>query len=130
MSDPSPASAADEVPPFDLDHFLDLPRLSGLRLSPDGRRLVVSSSTLAPDRKGRRSAVWQLDPAGEAAPRRLTRSAAGESSADFLPDGSLLFTSAAPIRTPRTRRTSRRPPCGSCWSMAVKPGSCSLRPPY
>ena len=62
MSDPTPASAADEVPPFDLDHFLDLPRLSGLRLSPDGRRLVVSSSTLAPDRKGRRSAHLAAGP--------------------------------------------------------------------
>jgi dipeptidyl aminopeptidase/acylaminoacyl peptidase len=44
-----------------------------------------------------RSALWQVDPAGAAAPRRLTRSAAGEAGgAEFLPDGSLLFTSSRP----------------------------------
>ena len=44
-----------------------------------------------------RSALWQVDPAGVAAPRRLTRSAAGEAGgAEFLPDGSLLFTSSRP----------------------------------
>ncbi len=34
---------------FDLDHFLSLPRLSGLCLSPSGDRLAVSMSSLAPD---------------------------------------------------------------------------------
>jgi dipeptidyl aminopeptidase/acylaminoacyl peptidase len=82
--------------PFDFDHFIALPRLSGLRLSPDGSRLVVAVATPGPDGKELRSALWQVDPAGDAAPRRLTRSAVGESSAAFLPDGSLLFTSARP----------------------------------
>ncbi len=81
---------------FDFDRFLALPRLSGLRLSPDGRRLVVSVASPAPDGKTFRTALWQVDPAGEAGPRRLTRSRPGESSAAFLPDGSLLFTSARP----------------------------------
>ena len=123
MSDPTPASVADEVPPFDLDHFLELPRLSALRLSPDGRRLVVCSSTLAPDRKGRRSAIWQLDPAGEAAPRRLTRSAAGESSADFLPDGSLLFTSARP--DPDANDPPDKP-AAALWQLPVDGGEARL----
>ena len=82
--------------PFDFDHFVALPRLSGLRLSPDGSRLVVAVATLGPDGKDLRSALWQVDPSGETAPRRLTRSAVGESNAEFLPDGSLLFTSARP----------------------------------
>ena len=82
--------------PFDFDHFIALPRLSGLRLSPDGSRLVVAVATPGPDGKDLRTALWQVDPAGEAAPRRLTRSAVGESNAAFLPDGSLLFTSARP----------------------------------
>ncbi|HEV3465329.1 MAG TPA: S9 family peptidase, partial [Actinomycetota bacterium] len=51
-------------------------------------------ATPAPDGKKFRSALWELDPAGRAAPRRLTRSAPGEANAAFLPDGSLLFTSA------------------------------------
>jgi dipeptidyl aminopeptidase/acylaminoacyl peptidase len=81
-------------PTFDLDHYLSLPRVAGLALAPDGRRLVTSVATPAPDGKKFRSALWELDPAGEAAPRRLTRSAPGEANAAFLPDGSLLFTSA------------------------------------
>ena len=79
--------------PFDLDHFLALPRLSGLRLSPDGRRLVTSVATVAPDGKSMRSALWSIDPTGTAVPRRLTRSATGESNGDVLPDGSIVFVS-------------------------------------
>jgi dipeptidyl aminopeptidase/acylaminoacyl peptidase len=82
---------------FDFDRLLALPRLSGLRLSPDGRRLVVAVGGPDPEGKVMRSALWQVDPAGVAPPRRLTRSAAGEAGgADFLCDGSLLFTSSRP----------------------------------
>jgi dipeptidyl aminopeptidase/acylaminoacyl peptidase len=82
---------------FDFDRFLALPRLSGLRLSPDGRRLVVAVGGPDPEGKRMRSALWQVDPAGAAPPRRLTRSAAGEAGgAAFLPDGALLFTSSRP----------------------------------
>ena len=81
-------------PTFDLDHYLRLPRVAGLALAPDGGRLVTSVATPAPDGKKFRSALWELDPDGQAAPRRLTRSAPGEANAAFLPDGSLLFTSA------------------------------------
>jgi dipeptidyl aminopeptidase/acylaminoacyl peptidase len=80
-------------PTFDLDLYLRLPRVAGLVLSPDGGRLVTSVATPGPDGKKLTSALWELDPAGQAAPRRLTRSAPGEANAAFLPDGSLLFTS-------------------------------------
>src|SRR4030095_10004351 len=78
---------------FDLDLYLSLPRVAGLALSPDGGRLVTSGALRGPDGKKSASALWELDPAGRAAPRRLTRSAPGEANAAFLPDGSLLFTS-------------------------------------
>ena len=82
---------------FDFDRLLALPRLSGLRLSPDARRLVVAVGRPDPEGKKMRTALWQVDPAGVAPPRRLTRSAAGEAGgAAFLPDGSLLFTSSRP----------------------------------
>jgi dipeptidyl aminopeptidase/acylaminoacyl peptidase len=81
-------------PTFDLDLYLSLPRVAGLALAPDGRRLVTSVATPGPDGKKFTTALWELDPAGEAAPRRLTRSAPGEANAAFLPDGSLLFTSS------------------------------------
>ncbi|HEY7599729.1 MAG TPA: S9 family peptidase [Candidatus Limnocylindrales bacterium] len=81
---------------FDFDAFLRLPRLSGLRLSPDGRRLIVGVAQPAPDGKKMRSALWELDLAGEKRPHRLTRSAPGETVGAFLPDGGLLFTSSRP----------------------------------
>jgi dipeptidyl aminopeptidase/acylaminoacyl peptidase len=89
---------ADEPPdPFvDLDAYVDLPRVGGLWLSPDGRRIVVAVAT--PDRKRTRyvTALWEVDPAGERPARRLTRSGQGESAAAFTPSGDLLFTSARP----------------------------------
>jgi dipeptidyl aminopeptidase/acylaminoacyl peptidase len=90
----APRSAPAPAPAFDLDRFLELPRVSGLTLAPDGRRLVATVATAAPDGKRFVTAMWELDPDGERPPRRLTRSAPGESGAAFLPDGSLLFTSA------------------------------------
>ncbi|HEY5630258.1 MAG TPA: hypothetical protein VIR16_12190, partial [Candidatus Limnocylindrales bacterium] len=83
--------------PFSIDRMLQLPRLSSLRLSPDGRRLVVAVGTVAPDGKKMATALWQVDPAGGSPARRMTRSVAGESGGHaFLPDGSLLFASARP----------------------------------
>jgi dipeptidyl aminopeptidase/acylaminoacyl peptidase len=83
--------------PFsDLDAYTRLPRVGGLWLSPDGRRLVVGVQTL--DRKGTRytTALWEVDPEGVRPARRLTRSEKGESAAAFTPSGDLLFTSARP----------------------------------
>jgi dipeptidyl aminopeptidase/acylaminoacyl peptidase len=92
----TPRSAPTLAPVFDLDRFLQLPRVSGLALAPDGRRLVAAVATAAPDGKRFVTALWELDPDGERPPRRLTRSAPGESGAAFLPDGSVLFTSTRP----------------------------------
>ena len=81
---------------FAVEDLLGLPRLSGLALSPDGSRLVVSVAR--PDAEGKKyvGALYELDPEGGRAPRRLTRSAPGESGAAFAPDGSLLFLSSRP----------------------------------
>ncbi len=81
---------------FDLDHFLSIPRIGGLALSPDGARIAITVATPAPDGRRMRTVLWAVDPAGHRAPRRLTHSAPGESSASFARDGSLLFTSARP----------------------------------
>ncbi|MGH9244383.1 MAG: S9 family peptidase [Acidimicrobiales bacterium] len=90
-----------ETSAFDLDIYFSLPRVSGLALSPDGTRLVTCVQEAAPDGKRFIGALWELDPTGEQAPRRLTRSTKGESFAAFLPDGSILFTSARPENEPQ-----------------------------
>ncbi len=81
---------------LDLDAYLAMPRVSGLDISPDGRRLVTSVATVRPDGKKFVTSLWAVDPAGGREPRQLTRSAPGESHGAFLPDGSLLFTSTRP----------------------------------
>jgi dipeptidyl aminopeptidase/acylaminoacyl peptidase len=81
---------------FDLDHFFSIPRFSGLRLAPDGSRLAVSVQRPGPDGKKMHASIWEVDPAGARPPRRLTRSAPGESNGTFLRDGSLVFTSTRP----------------------------------
>ncbi|WP_158883217.1 S9 family peptidase [Amycolatopsis anabasis] len=83
--------------PFaDLDTFVALPRIAGLWLSPDGRRLVVGAAMLDSRKSGYRTALWEVDPAGARPARRLTRSGQGESGAAFTPCGDLLFVSARP----------------------------------
>ncbi|MCW2760078.1 MAG: family peptidase [Marmoricola sp.] len=91
------ASPTSGPTPFhDLDAYIALPRGSGLTLSPGGDRLVTAVQTLNPKRTKWVTALWEIDPTGERSARRLTRSAKGEGGAAFLPDGSLLFTSARP----------------------------------
>jgi len=95
MSEPLPSRTAFG----DLDRYLALPRLSGLALSPDGTRLVTAVSVLDPGRTRYVTSLWQVDPAGRAPARRLTRGAKGESDPVFLPGGDLLFRSARPDAT-------------------------------
>src|SRR6476620_2584756 len=76
----------------DLGDFVALPRVTALRLAPDGSWLAAAVQTLSADKKKYLTSIWRIDAAGGPA-RRLTRSAEGEGTPRFLPDGSLLFTS-------------------------------------
>jgi len=78
-----------------LSDYAAVPRVTGLRSSPDGSWLAASVQTLSSDGKKYVTSIWRIDANG-GAPRRLTRSAEGEGSPRFLPDGSLLFTSKRP----------------------------------
>jgi dipeptidyl aminopeptidase/acylaminoacyl peptidase len=79
----------------DLSDYVAIPRVTSLRLSPDGQWLAASVASLSPDGKKYVSSIWRVDLSG-AAPARLTRSAEGEGQTAFLPDGTLLFVSARP----------------------------------
>jgi len=80
------------TPFHDLADFVALPRVTALRLAPDGTWLAAAVQTLSADKKKYLTSIWRIDAQGGPA-RRLTRSAEGEGSPRFLPDGSLLFTS-------------------------------------
>ncbi|AWG01946.1 S9 family peptidase [Clavibacter michiganensis] len=83
--------------PFsELDEFIALPRLGGLVLSPDGRRAVLTVTTLDAARTGYRHALWVVPAAGGGVPQRLTRSAKSEAGAAFTATGDLLFVSSRP----------------------------------
>ncbi|SFP51554.1 Dipeptidyl aminopeptidase/acylaminoacyl peptidase [Geodermatophilus dictyosporus] len=93
-----PATPADDPghPFARLADFVAVPRVAGLALSPDGRRLAIAVQTLDAERKKWLPALWEVDPEGQHPARRLTRSAPGESAPVFAADGSLLFLSARP----------------------------------
>ena len=96
MSADVPAEGGGTATPFhDLADFVAIPRVAALRLSPDGSWLAAAAQTLSADRKKYLTSIWRIDTGG-GPPRRLTRSAEGEASPRFLPDGSLLFTSRRP----------------------------------
>jgi dipeptidyl aminopeptidase/acylaminoacyl peptidase len=83
--------------PFDdLDHYIALPRVAGLAVSPDGARVVTTVAELNAKRTEYVRSIWELDPAGVEPARRLTRGAKGESSPTFTADGDLLFVAARP----------------------------------
>lgn len=82
-----------------LDGYTAIPRVGGMTLSPDGRRLVLTVQQLAADGKRFGTSLWELATDGESGPRRITYSEKGESGAAFLPDGSLVFASARPDPT-------------------------------
>ncbi len=80
----------------DLARYVAYPRLAGLVLSPDGRRLVTTVSTPNAKGTGYATALWGVDPTGERAAYRMTRSAKGEAGAAFSVTGDLYFTSSRP----------------------------------
>ena len=98
MANENPAipDAQPPTPFHDLDHYLSIPRVSGLALSPDGSRLVTTVSTLNGKGTEFATALWELDPAGQKHARRITRSAKGEAGAAFAANGDVYFTSARP----------------------------------
>jgi dipeptidyl aminopeptidase/acylaminoacyl peptidase len=80
----------------DIDHYLSIPRVGGLTLSPDGKRLVTTVTTLNGKGTEFATALWELDPSGQNHARRITRSSKGEAGAVFAANGDLYFTSARP----------------------------------
>ena len=85
--------------PFeDLRSYMAIPRVTGLRLAPDGTWLAATVQQPDPDGKKFSTSIWRIPAGGGpvSPPSRLTQSAQGEDSPAFLPDGSLIFASRRP----------------------------------
>src|SRR5689334_6417259 len=114
-----------EPTPFhDLAAFVALPRCAGLVLSPDGTRLVTGVAT--PDAAGTRyrTALWEVDPAGEQPARQLTRGDPGEHDPVFTPDGDLVFLSPRP--DPDAEEGEGDPPA-ALWRLPAHGGEATLQ---
>jgi dipeptidyl aminopeptidase/acylaminoacyl peptidase len=83
----------------DLSAYAAVPRVTGIRLSPDGTWLAVTVQAVTGEPPRYTTSIWRVPVAG-GRPARLTRSAEGEGNPGFLPDGSLLFISARPAGPP------------------------------
>src|SRR5512132_685738 len=91
-----PSGAAPVTPFEDLHSYIAIPRVTGLRLSPDGTWLAATVQQPDPDGKKYSTGIWRIPADGgppssgpSAQPIRLTQSAQGEDGPAFLPDGSL-----------------------------------------
>ncbi|WP_246842757.1 S9 family peptidase [Allokutzneria sp. NRRL B-24872] len=113
----SDASSGSRTSFDDLDAYIALPRIEGLRLAPDGSRIVVGVALPNAENARYTKALWEVDPAGRRPARRLTRSAEGESAVAFGPAGDLLFMSARP--RPDSDEDSA---ASALWSLPVNGG--------
>ena len=104
-----------ETPFADLDAYLALPRVSGLAVSADGRRVVTVVSELNDKATEYVDAAWELDPDERRPARRLTRGVKGESQPAFTAAGDLLFVAA------RVTGDDTDPPA-SLWSLPAGGG--------
>ena len=100
-----------------LDSYIGLQRLSGLRLSPDGSRLVTSVASLGGDQTAYRNALWEVDPRGAKPARRITRGSEGESHAGFTANGDLLFVA---------KRSSDEDAQPALWRLPAQGGEAQL----
>ncbi|WP_299036211.1 alpha/beta fold hydrolase [uncultured Pseudokineococcus sp.] len=117
MTDPStpasPRTAADSL--ADLHAYVAQPRVTGLALSPDGRRLALAVAGLDGDGTGYVTSLWESPLEGGTC-RRLTRGAAGEAAPVWTPQGDLLFTAKRPEPSPPGR------PAGAKLQPDAQPG--------
>jgi dipeptidyl aminopeptidase/acylaminoacyl peptidase len=103
----------------DIREYVSVPRVLSLRLSPDGSRLISVVQALNPDGKSYGTSIWEVptEPGGE--PYRLTRSAKGETGAEFAPDGDLLFVSRRPDPTVKEQPDGEVP---ALWVLPARGG--------
>ncbi|WP_284977101.1 S9 family peptidase [Arthrobacter sp. efr-133-TYG-104] len=127
--EPADNPAADRIPetPFhDMDYYLSIPRVSGLTLSPDGKRLVTTVTTLNGKGTEFSTALWEVDPSGNNRARRITRSSKGEAGGVFASTGDLYFTSSRPAPEGPDPENREADPVNGLWLLPFDGGEARL----
>jgi dipeptidyl aminopeptidase/acylaminoacyl peptidase len=114
------------VPQLSLENYTAVPRVTGLLLSPDGRRLLLTVESLSADATRYVTALWEVAADGAGPPRRLTLSDRGEGQPAFLPDGSIVFASTRPHPAPAPGGDAEDAEPARLW--LLPPGSGEARP--
>ena len=87
---PEVHASANGTRAFDVRDLIAFDRLSEPRVSPDGRSIVVTISSLDLEANRRRSDLWLVNADGTGL-RRLTSDPASDASATWAPDGSAIY---------------------------------------
>ncbi|MEJ5944095.1 alpha/beta fold hydrolase [Pseudokineococcus basanitobsidens] len=106
--DARPDHSSSGDPLGDLDAYAAQPRVTGLALSPDGRRLALAVAGLDGEGTGYVTSLWE-SPLDGGACRRLTRGTTGEAAPVWTPAGDLLFTAKRPEPPASSARGRPRP---------------------
>jgi dipeptidyl aminopeptidase/acylaminoacyl peptidase len=110
----------------DLSAFAAIPRLTALRLSPDGTWLAGTVQTVTGTPPAYRTSIWRIPVGPGGTPARLTRGEPGEAAPEFLPDGSLLFTARRPVPPPPGEETAPEPDGPGLWLLPAAGGEARL----
>jgi dipeptidyl aminopeptidase/acylaminoacyl peptidase len=87
---PEVHASANGTRAFDVRDLIAFDRLSEPQVSPDGRSIVVTISSLDLEANRRRSDLWMVNADGTGL-RRLTSDPASDTSAAWAPDGSAIY---------------------------------------
>src|SRR5437764_1028819 len=84
-------AVAAETHPFNVRDLVAFDRLSEPAVSPDGRRVAFTVSSVDLDANKRRTDLWIVDASGSGEPRRLTTHEATDSGAAWSRDGRSIY---------------------------------------
>ena len=122
----TPAIAATPKP-FDVDILANLDRISGHKLSPDGKTLVYQLRTTDHANNRGRTSLWTV-PAAGGTPQRLTAADINASSPNWSADGSAVYFVAAKDGTSQLWRQSLRGKAEAVTSLPLDVDNYALSP--
>src|SRR5258705_2675803 len=88
------SASAQQARPWQATDYYKLTSIADPQLSPDGRRIAFTVTTVVEDKDKRHSEIWMAAADGSARPYRYTSPSTEASGASWSPDGALLAFSS------------------------------------